>query len=145
MPCSRPIMGTSTATGKAEASLSTEKLASHRTGSHVSLTDYSLSDFATNLSHPTIPSTTGRQNPTNGYPSTLSPSSWHVAMTTSKCYSFPWHSTLCLSPGLINYELAPSILGDSFSANSMKICGVLTHPSTQDELRTCKQKLDESF
>jgi len=24
-------------------------------------------------------------------------------------------------------------------------CGVLTHPSTQNELRACKQKLDETF
>jgi len=114
-------MGTSTAIGKVEASLSTEKLASHRTGSHVSLTDYSLSDFATNLSHPTIPSTTGRQNPTNGCVSTLSPSSWQVAMMTSKCYTFQWHSTPCLSPSSISYEPTPSILGDSSSANSVKI------------------------
>ena len=120
MPCSRPIMGTSTATGKVEASLSTERPVSRQIGSYVSLTDYSLSGFPTSLSHPTIPSTTGRQNPTNGCASTLSPSSWQAATTTSKCYIFPWHSTLCLSPGLISYEPAPLLLGDNFSANSMK-------------------------
>jgi len=64
---------------------------------------------------------------------------------TSKYYIFPWHSTLCLSPGLIDYEPAPLILRDSFTANSVKIFAVLTHPSTRNELRTYKQKLDESF
>ena len=78
----------------------------------------------TNSSRPTILSTTGRQNPTNSCASTLSPSSWQAAMTSSKYYIFPWHSTLCLSPGLIDYEPAPLILGDSFSANSVKIFAV---------------------
>ena len=121
MPLSRPIIGTSTATGKAEVSLSTERLASHWIGSHVSLTDYSLFGFPTSLSHLTIPSTTGRQNPTNDCASTLSPSSWQAATMTSKCYIFPWHLTPCLSPGLISYEPTPSIVGDNFSTNSMKI------------------------
>ena len=114
-------MGTSTITGKAEASLSIERLGSHWIGSHVFLTDYSLSGFPTNSSRPTIPSTTGRQNPTNGCVSTLSPSSWQVAMMTSKCYTFQWHSTPCLSPSSISYEPTPSILGDISSANSVKI------------------------
>ena len=120
MPRSRPIMDTSIATGKIEASPSTKKLVSYQIGSHISLIDYSLCGFSTSLSHPTIPSTMGRQNPTNGCTSTLSPSSWHATMTTSKCCIFPWHSTLCLSPGLISYEPIPSILGDNFSANSVK-------------------------
>ena len=38
-----------------------------------------------------------------------------------KVLYFPWHSTLCLSPGLRDYELAPLILRDNFSANSVKI------------------------
>ena len=121
MPHSWPIMGTSTAIGKAEDSSSTERLVSHQIGSHVSLIDYSLFSFPTSLSCPTIPSTMGRHNPTSGCASTLNPSSWQAAMTTSKCYIFPWHSTLCFSPGLISYEPTPLILGDSFSANSMKI------------------------
>ena len=113
-------MGTSTAIGKVEASPSIERLASHRIDSHVSLIDYSLFGFPTNSCCPTIPSTMGRKNPTNGCASTLSPSSWQAATTTSKYYIFLWHSTLCLSPGLIDYEPAPLILGDSFSANSVK-------------------------
>ena len=121
MPRSHPIKGTSTATGKAKASPSTEKPVSRWIGSHISLTNYSLCGFPTSFSHPTIPSTTGRQNPTNGCASTLSPSSWQAATMTSKYYIFPWHSTLCLSPGLIDYEPTPSTLGDSFSANSVKI------------------------
>ena len=117
-------MGTSTSTGKAEASLSTKKSVSHQTGSHVSLIDYSLYGFPTSLSCPTIPSTMERQNPTNGCTSTLGPSSWQAMTTTSKYYIFPWHSTLCLLPSFIDYELAPLILGDSFRANSVKIFAV---------------------
>ena len=121
MPHSQPIMGTSTVTGKAELSLSTERPASHWTCSHVFLIDCSLSGFPTNSIHPTIPSTMERQNPTNGCASTLSPLSWQAVMTTSKCNTFPWHSTPCLPPSLISYKPTPSILGDSSSANSMKI------------------------
>ena len=124
MPHSQPIMGTSIVTRKAKVSPSIERPASHRIGSHVFLIDYSLSGFPTNSSRPTIPSMTGRQNPTNGCASTLSPSSWQAATMTSKCYTFPWHSTPCLSPGLISYEPTPSILGDNFSTNSVKIFAV---------------------
>ena len=120
VPHSWPIMGTSTTTGKVEASPSTKRPVSHQIVSHVSLIDYTLSDFPTSLSRPTIQSTTRRQNPTNGCTSTLSPSSWQAAMMTSKYYIFPWHSTLCLSPGLIDYEPAPLILWDSFGTNSVK-------------------------
>ena len=135
-------MGTSTAIGKAEVSSSIEWPASHQTGPHVSLTYYSLSGFPISSSCPTIPSTTGRHNPTNGCASTLSPSNWQVATTTSKCYIFPWHSTLYLSPGLINYEPTPSVLGDSFIANSMKFFAVssLTQvPETSLELANRNQ------
>jgi hypothetical protein len=124
VPHSQPTAGISIATGKKEVSLSTEKLASHRTDSLVSLTGYCLFGFPTSSSHLTIPSTMGRQNPTNGCAFTLSPSSWQAATMTYKCYTFPWRLTLCHSPGLISCEPTPLVLGDSSSVNFVKIFAV---------------------
>ena len=54
-------------------------------------------------------------------------------------------------------ETVPLAWFDKLRANSIdtwgqlqhkfykNLCDVLTHPSTQNELRTCKQKLDETF
>jgi hypothetical protein len=47
---------------------------------------------------------------------------------------------------LISYEPTPLILGGQLQCKFCEIfCGILTHPSTRNELRTCKQKPDKTF
>jgi hypothetical protein len=118
--CSQPTVIRYITIGNAEVTPSIRKPASRQTDSHVSRTDSFLSSFPTSSSHLTTRSMTERQSPINGYISTLSPSSWLVAMMILWFCISPWHLRLCHSPSLTSYNPTPSILGNSSSASSVK-------------------------